>query len=125
MAPSQRSPEETLRALEQIEQRWRHALSLVDADDPVAAAREVAEADRDIEKLIDLQAAATAGTPEQLGRIQARFTELNALYRTLLERSQEGLQSLGRAMDQCREGARALQAYAPERNRRPQINEIL
>jgi hypothetical protein len=120
MAPSAPPPElpaaelaGCLELLDEIERRWRDALSFVVAEDAQAAAREIERAGEILSHLGRLDQAAELLSPAALAAFTERMQRLSRLHRELVSASHSAQTSLGRALAQTRTGRAALDAYSP------------
>ena len=111
MVPSPRSSE-CLELLAAVEAHWRHALSLVAGDEPVAAAREVERAGDEVEELLRQTRALP---PEESAGILREIRALGPLYRELLKQSEAGRTRIGQEIAGVHEGGRTLRAYSSGR----------
>ena len=117
MPPAERTVE-GLALLDEVEARWRDALSFVAAEDPRAAAREVEQAGALLRRLGPLDAFTGSLGPGALAEATTKIGRLTRLHHRLLAASHEAQVAIGRQLGQASSGKAALAAYgeagAPE-----------
>lgn len=101
--------------LDEIERRWRDALSLVAADEPQAAAHEIERAGEILHHLGRLDEAAELVAPEALAAFSERMQRLSRLHHELVAASRRAQATIGRTLAQAHDGRAALRAYGPVR----------
>jgi len=103
-----------LARLDEIERRWRDALSLVLADQPGAAAHEVEAAGAALQELGSLDAVAERIEPSALAEFADRMERLTRLHHELTNASRNAQATVGRSLGETRRGRTALRAYGGE-----------
>jgi hypothetical protein len=114
MAPSARTPDAgaaCLAALDEIERRWRDALSLVHAGDAARAQRDVEAAGDLLARLGELEELRRRIDPPRLAELAERMTRLSALHHELSVQSRRAQEEVERALASARQGKTALAAY--------------
>jgi hypothetical protein len=116
MAPSARAPDAgappaCLAALDEIEQRWREALSLVHAGEATRAQREGEQAGELFARLGELEAVRRSIDPARLADFAERMTRLSALHHELAAQSRRAQAEIVRVLESTRHGRAALRAY--------------
>src|SRR5262245_11327016 len=114
MAPSARTPDAAaacLAALDEIERRWRDALSLVHAGDPARAQRDVEAAGDILARLGQFEELRRRINPQRLADLAERMTRLSALHHELAVQSRRAQDDVERALAATRQGRTALSAY--------------
>ena len=105
---------EVLERLDEIERRWRDALSLVVADQPLEAAHEVERAGEVLAQLGRLDGVAELLAPTAVAAFAERMQRLSRLHRELVAASRSAQATVGRTLGEARHGRTALRAYGNE-----------
>jgi hypothetical protein len=129
MAPSAQLPETavpaaSLRALDEIEARWREGLSLIHAGDPARAQREVEAAGEMLARIGDLEELRQRLDPERLANLARQMARLSALHGELTAQSRRAQTDLLRALAAARHGKLALDAYGALATGRHACDEV-
>ena len=114
MPPSAPAPEAAaacFAALDEIERRWRDALSLVHAGDPARAQRDVEAAGELLARLGQFEELRRRIDPQRLADLAERMTRLSALHHELAVQSRRAQDDVERALAATRQGRTALAAY--------------
>jgi uncharacterized protein involved in exopolysaccharide biosynthesis len=100
-----------LAALDEIEKRWREALSLVHAGEATRAQREVEAAGELFARLGELEGLRSTIDPARLADFAERMTRLSALHHELAAQSRRAQAEIVRVLESTRNGRVALRAY--------------
>lgn len=116
MAPSDRvddagAPPRCLAVLDEIERRWREALSLVHAGEATHAQREVETAGELFARLGELEQLRGALDPARLADLAERMARLTALHQELATQSRRAQEEIVRVLESTRNGRETLRAY--------------
>jgi len=116
MAPSAQppdtgSPPKILRVFDEIEARWREALSLVLAGDAARAQREVDAAGEILARLGEIEDIKRSIDPARLAEFAGRMARLSALHGELTVQSRRAQGAVARSLGAARQGRAALDAY--------------
>jgi hypothetical protein len=116
MAPSAQprdanAPAACLAALDEIERRWREALSLVHAGDATRAQREVEAAGDLFTRLGELEELRRTIDPARLADFADRMTRLSALHHELAAQSRRAQAEIVKVLESTRNGRATLRAY--------------
>ena len=114
MAPSAQAPDAgaaCFAALDEIERRWRDALSLVHAGDPARAQRDIEAAGDVLARLGEFEELRRKLDPRRLADLAERMARLSALHHELVIQSRRSRDDVERALASTRRGRAALDAY--------------
>jgi len=114
MARSARPPDAgaaCFAALDEIEKRWRDALSLVHAGQPARAQRDVEAAGALLSRLGEFEELRLELDPRRLADLAERMTKLSALHHELTAQSRRAQAEVERTLASTRRGQSALVAY--------------
>jgi|SRR5688572_26576522 len=116
---------EAVTLLEEVERRWRDALSHVAADEPAAAAREIERAGEILKHFTRLDEATELVAPATVADFSARMQRLSRLHAELVKASRRAQTKIGNSLAEARAGRAALAAYDPQRAEAHRCDEMV
>jgi uncharacterized protein involved in exopolysaccharide biosynthesis len=122
--PEGKSPPACIAALDEIERRWREALSLVHAGEPTRAEREVEKASVLFTRLGGLEQLRATIDPARLADFAERMTRLSALHHELAAQSRRAQAEIVKVLESTRNGRAALRAYGSGGQLRHACDEV-